>query len=163
MKARSLFHVVIASLLVLSTVSGRAENLGELLEQVGLGAIVGTWVDEDTQGENATVTYAWRIQNHALALSVKSQNGQSEALIGIDPASKEVLHVGIDEQGRLTKGKWSERDGLAVLDLVRIDGNGEELKLQLTHKIIDNKQLVIGMKNVATDEGGEFTLVRKPE
>ncbi len=37
------------------------------------------------------------------------------------------------------------------------------MKMKVTHKIVDNKELVVTMKNVETDQGGEITLVRKPE
>ena len=35
--------------------------------------------------------------------------------------------------------------------------------LKITHQIVDNKQLVVGLRNVEPDEGGEMTLVRKAE
>ena len=163
MKPHTLLLSLFATFALFSLAPARAQNLGELLEEVELGAIIGTWVDEDTKGEAVTVTYSWRIENHALALSVKSPNGNSEALIAVDPANGEILHLSVDDKGRMTKGKWSEEGGLAVLDIARVDADGETVELQITHKLVDNSDLVVGMTNADTGEGGEFTLVRKPE
>ena len=163
MKSHSLFLCLVCSIATLSLAPAHADNLGEMLEKIGLGAIIGTWVDADTKGEAITVTYSWRIENHALALSVKSPNGNSEALIGVDPKTGDAVHMSLDDRGGVSRGKWSEDDGVAILNIVRTSVDGEETKIRITHVIRDNKELVVGMKNVETDQGGNVTLVRKPE
>lgn len=151
------------SVMLLSSPATRGESLADLMEQVGLGALIGTWVDADTGGEMVTVTYSWKIKNHALALSVKSQNGNSEAMIALDPATEEVIHIGVDDEGRMSKGKWSSDNGLAVLEVARFSGAGADRKIRISHKIVGNKELVVGMTNASTGESGEFSLVRKAE
>lgn len=163
MKTTARFLCLLGALAACSFPALRAENLGDLLEQADLGALIGTWVDQDTKGESVTVTYAWRIRNHALGMSVKTPNRTSEALIGMNPKTGEVVHVSLDDQGGAGRGTWGEEDGLATLTLNVVNAEGEEMKMKVTHKIIDNKELVVTMKNVDTDQGGEITLVRKPE
>ena len=155
--------IILSSLLLCVTVSVRAENLGEILERAELGALVGTWVDEDSNGEAISLTYAWRIENYVLALSVKRPNNNSEAMIAVDPKTGEVVHVTANEKGGMGRGKWVEENGVATLNLKVANAEKEEMAFKITHRIVDNKQLVVGLKNVEADEGGEMILVRKAE
>jgi hypothetical protein len=140
-----------------------ADTLAEKLEEVGLGALIGTWVDPDSNGDQITVTYTWRVKDHALGMSVKTPNRTSEALIGLDPRTGEVIHTTHDDKGGSGQGKWAEENDVATLTLTVIDSEKKETNLKITHKIVDNKQLVVGMKRADNDEGGEITLVRKAE
>ena len=76
---------------LLSGTSSRAQNLGEILESGGLGALIGTWVDQDTNGQAISLTYTWRIKNRVLGLSIRMPGDNSEALIAVDPESGEVM------------------------------------------------------------------------
>jgi hypothetical protein len=163
MKTSTRLALILSSLLLCVTVSARAENLGEILERAELGALAGTWVDEDSNGEAISLTYTWRIENYVLALSVKRPNNNSEAMIAVDPKTGEVVHVTANEKGGMGRGKWAEENGVATLTLKFANLGKEEMTLKITHRIVDNKQLVVGLKNVETDEGGEMILVRKSE
>ena len=140
-----------------------ADTLAEKLEEVGLGALIGTWVDSDSNGDQITVTYTWRVKDHALGMSVKTPNRTSEALIGLDSKTGEVIHTTHDDKGGSGQGKWAEENDVATLTLTVIDSEKKETNLRITHKIVDNKQLVVGMKRADNEEGGEITLVRKAE
>ncbi|MFP6881700.1 MAG: hypothetical protein VCA34_12160 [Roseibacillus sp.] len=140
-----------------------ADTLAEKLEEVGLGALIGTWVDPDSNGDQITVTYTWRVKDHALGMSVKTPNRTSEALIGLDSKTGEVIHTTHDDKGGSGQGKWAEENDVATLTLTVIDSEKKETNLRITHKIVDNKQLVVGMKRADNEEGGEITLVRKAE
>ena len=161
MNPRTILTIAFALLTV--SFSARAENLAEILEQAELGALIGTWVDEDSNGEAISITYAWRVPSHALGMSVKTADRNTEALIAVDPKSGEVVHHSVDSKGGMGRGKWAEEDGVATLTLQLVNDEQEEMTLKITHAIIDNKKLVIGLKNADTDEGGEVTLVRKAE
>lgn len=164
MKLHSLLAAFCALFVLASSSSLHAETLAEHLEAAELGALIGTWVDEDSSGEAVTITYNWQIKDHALAMTVKTQNRTSFALIGIDPKSGDVVHTSIDNKGGAGAGKWAEEDGVATLTITVVDSEKKERTLKVTHKIVDeNKKLEIGMKNVENDEGGEVTLVRKAE
>ena len=161
MKTRSILLVALFS--IFSFTAAKAENLADILEASELGALLGTWVDEDSNGDAITVTYAWRLKGHALGMSVKTANRSSEALIAVDPKSGNVVHVSADDKGGIGHGTWGEEDGVATLTLKVVDAEKKERNLKITHKIIDNKKLVVGFKSADTDEGAEITLVRKAE
>ena len=163
MKFSIRLSLILLPMLLCTAFSARAETLGEILESAELGALIGTWVDQDSNGEAISLTYAWRIENHVLSLSVKRPSNNSEAMIAVDPRTGEVVHVTANEKGGMGRGKWAEEDGVATLTLTTVNADKEETTVKITHQIVDNKQLVVGLRNVETDEGGEMTLVRKAE
>ena len=163
MKFSIRLSLILLPMLLCAAFSARAETLGEILESAELGALIGTWVDQDSNGEAISLTYTWRIENHVLSLSVKRPSNNSEAMIAVDPRTGEVVHVTANEKGGMGRGKWAEEDGVATLTLTTVNADKEEMTVKITHQIVDNKQLVVGLRNVETDEGGKMTLVRKAE
>ena len=140
--------------------TARAEHLGKKLEAAGLAGIIGTWVDEGSGGEEVTLTYTWRVENHALSITVKAPDGETEALIGVDPASGEIKHVAFNSRGGFSLGQWVNQDDVPTLKVKTTNSDGDSRDIEVTHKIVDGK-LMVGMKNPETDEGGELTMVRK--
>lgn len=163
MKNTIFFLMVGLSLLLAPLHVSRAETLGEILESAELGALIGTWVDEDSNGGAISLTYSWRLENHVLGLSVKMPDNNSEAMIAVNPEDGEVVHVTANDKGGMGMGKWADENGVATLTLTTVNADSEETTVKITHQIVDNRKLVVGFKDVGTGEGGEMTLVRKSE
>lgn len=163
MKNTFFFLMVGLSLLLAPLHVARAETLGEILESAELGALIGTWVDEDSNGGAISLTYSWRLENHVLGLSVKMPDNNSEAMIAVNPEDGEVVHVTANDKGGMGMGQWADENGVATLTLTTVNADSEETTVKITHQIVDNRKLVVGFKDVGTGEGGEMTLVRKSE
>ena len=163
MKNTFFFLMVGLSLLLAPLHVSRAETLGEILESAELGALIGTWVDEDSNGGAISLTYSWRLENHVLGLSVKMPDNNSEAMIAVNPEDGEVVHVTANDKGGMGMGKWADENGVATLTLTTVNADSEETTVKITHQIVDNRKLVVVFKDVGTGEGGEMTLVRKSE
>ena len=163
MKNTFFFLMVGLSLLLAPLHVARAETLGEILESAELGALIGTWVDEDSNGGAISLAYSWRLENHVLGLSVKMPDNNSEAMIAVNPEDGEVVHVTANDKGGMGMGQWADENGVATLTLTTVNADSEETTVKITHQIVDNRKLVVGFKDVGTGEGGEMTLVRKSE
>ena len=163
MKNTFFFLMAGLSLLLAPLHVARAETLGEILESAELGALIGTWVDEDSNGGAISLTYNWRLENHVLGLSVKMPDNNSEAMIAVNPEDGEVVHVTANDKGGMGMGQWADENGVATLTLTTVNADSEETTVKITHQIVDNRKLVVGFKDVGTGEGGEMTLVRKSE
>ncbi|MDB4697408.1 hypothetical protein OAF29_11100, partial [Akkermansiaceae bacterium] len=78
----------IAALSASFTVSNlQAQTLGDVMKEAGIEKMLGTWVDADTNGENFKLSYKWKIKNHAVEVSLKTQENTSSALIVFDQES----------------------------------------------------------------------------
>jgi len=162
MKNSTLFALVLSAMFLISGASSRAENLAEILESAGLGTLIGTWVDQDTNGQAISLTYTWRIEDRVLGLSIKVPGDNSEGLIAVDPESGEVMHVSADENGGVGMGQWAEESGVATLTLKTVDSDKKEETVKVSHQI-ENGKLIVGLKNVTSGDEGKITLVRRSE
>jgi hypothetical protein len=154
--------VLAALLLATPSASRAADSLGAKMREARADRILGTWVDEDTGGEVVRVTYAWRIADHALAISFKSPHRESEALVGIDPKSGDVAHVAIDSEGGAAIGKWTGEGESAILELKRTAPDGSESTVRISQRFEGDDRLVVEMSS-ASGEGGSVVLVRKKD
>ena len=162
MKNSTFLALVLSSMFLLSGTSSRADNLAEILESGGLGTLIGTWVDQDTNGRALSLTYTWRINDRVLGLSIKTPGDDSESLIALDPESGEVMHVSADENGGVGMGQWAEENGVATLTLKTVDSDKTEETVKVTHQI-ENGKLIVGLNNVTTGDEGKIILVRRSE
>ena len=162
MKNSTILAFVLSTVFLISGTSSRAENLSEILESAGLGTLIGTWVDQDTNGQAISLTYTWRIKDRVLGLSIKMPGDNSEGLIAVDPESGEVIHVSADENGGVGRGQWAEESGVATLTLKTVDSDKTEETVKVSHQI-ENGKLIVGLKNVSTGDEGKIALVRRSE
>ena len=160
MKTLSKFLSLVALSVSFASSNLQADTLGDVMKAEGIDKMLGTWVDADTEGENFKISYRWKIKGHAVELGLKTQESTSTALIIFDQGSEEVLHIGANSKGALTRGKWSTHDGAAVLDLTQTNAGGEVVELKVTHKIVDKSTLTVGFEMKATGDTGEISLVR---
>lgn len=151
----------IAALSVSFTASNlQAQTLGDVMKEAGIEKMLGTWVDADTNGENFKLSYKWKIKDHAVELSLKTQESTSSALIVFDQESEQVLQMGVNSEGALGRGTWTAQDGSAVLDLTQTNADGQEVELTITHTIADKNSLTVGFEMQSTGDTGEISLVR---
>lgn len=153
-----------ASCILFIATGAHAQSLGAMMRETGFDRLIGTWGDQESNGERIKVTFAWRLKEHAVGVSAKMGERHSEALIGIDPRSGDVLHVGVDDNGGAISGKWSEEEGNAVLEIEMIQSDGEERAAKIVHKFVSADEIKVSMTNADNGEEASMTLVRlKPE
>jgi hypothetical protein len=104
-----------------------AETLKDKLGESGWDGIIGTWVDADTQGNSAKVSYAWKIEDRVIEVTSKMGEKESVALMGVNGKTGEVFHMGADSDGTSSLGKWEVEDsGDAVLGVLYTTADGQE-------------------------------------
>lgn len=109
--------------------------LGDMLRESGWDRLMGTWVDKETNGQRAKLTYAWAVPERVIELRVSGDN-PSVALIGIDAMDGDIFHVGGDSQGNTFRGTYSARDdGAAVLSLELHTASGDQVPLKLEQEL----------------------------
>jgi len=147
-------------LIALGAPAVSAESLGELLRGAGWDRIVGVWVDQETNGQNIRLAYAWKFADKLIELSVKTADNEATALIGVNGKTGEVYQVGADSKGTGSLGKWSAEDGDAVLDLGFVTEDGNEGRLKIRHHLQDADTMVV---TIDGDKPVAITLVRSAE
>ena len=104
-----------------------ADTLKDKLRDSGWDGIVGTWVDAETGGSTAKISYAWKIEDRVIEVTGKMGEKQSVALMGVNGKTGEVFHMGADGEGTSSIGKWEiSEGGDAVLGILYTTADGQE-------------------------------------
>lgn len=158
-KNRSWITALVATLTLMGLAPTRAETLGDLMKEAGLNRMIGRWVDAETKGERIKVNYLWKFKGAVIESSSEIGDRKSIGLIALNAETKEVYHVGADDQGGTSLGTWDLVDKSATLEVRFIRGNGEKGKLIIKHHLQDKDTLIL---TIEADEPVEITLVRVP-
>ena len=153
------FAALAAILFILGGVTSYAETLGDVLKESKWDGIIGTWVDPETKGQNAKVTYAWKVKDHAILVTGTSFGTNSVAIMGRNAKDGTVFHVGADSKGTSVLGKWEVKEGEAILGLGFVSGEGVEGVMQIRYTMKDKNTMVVSVEGV-TPEPIVYTMVK---
>ena len=142
------FVALMAILFMLCGVTSYAKTLGDVLKESKWGGIIGTWVDPETKGQNAKVTYAWKVKDHAILVTGASFGTTSMGMIGRNAKDGTVFHVGADSKGTSVLGKWDFRDGNAILGLGFVSGEGVEGAMQIRYTLKNENTVMVSIEGL---------------
>ena len=158
MKKTTVLTALAASLILGICTPTFAGDLGTELRKFGWNRIIGTWVDPETKGAKHKLTFAWQYQDKVIEIVNREGAKETTALMGRNPKSGEVFHVGADSEGGSSIGKWKIENGEVVLGLLFVTGAGEEGGLAIRHKLVDDNTMLV---TVVLPEAITFKLVRE--
>ena len=153
------FTALAVILFMLGGATSYAETLGDLLKESKWDGIIGTWVDPETKGQNAKVTYVWKVKDHAILVTGAAFGTNSVAIMGRNAKDGTVFQVGADSKGTSVLGKWEVKDGEAILGLGFTTGEGVEGVMQRRYTKKDDNTLVVSIEGL-TPEPIVYTLVK---
>ena len=153
------FAALAAILFMLGGVTSHAETLGDVLKESKWDGIIGTWVDPETKGQNAKVTYAWKVKDHAILVTGTSFGTNSVAIMGHSAKDGTVFHAGAGSKGTSVLGKWDFKDREAILGLGFVSGEGVEGVMQIRYTMKDKNTMVVSVEGV-TPEPIVYTMVK---
>jgi hypothetical protein len=120
----------------------KPKTLAEALRRSGWDRLVGTWVNEGSQGEGPKMTVKWKIKDRVVEMESIDPGRTSVSLISINAASGDIFQVGADSTGSSHLGTWKfQKTGDAVLNLGYTDGNGTQGEITLRYKLVDDDTL----------------------
>lgn len=136
------------------------KDLGDVLRKSGWDRIVGTWVDADTRGGEVKAVYAWKFENKVVEVTSTTRERETTALMALHPKTGDVVHVGADDQGGGSTGKWKIEDGDAVLEVKYVTADGDEGEVSFRHHFEGEDTLVVTIEG-ESGESYTVTLVRE--
>ncbi|MFN9719493.1 MAG: hypothetical protein ACK58L_12400 [Planctomycetota bacterium] len=122
-------------------------SLGRVLRHSKWDRLVGTWVDEATNGAGLTSTWSWKIRDRVLESVSREPDKQSVALIGLRPDNGEIFHHGADAVGSSFDGTWTfPAEGDAVLKVSFFGSNGDKGTINIRYQLVDDDHLTITLE-----------------
>ena len=153
------FAALAAILVMLGGVTSYAETLGDVLKESKWDGIIGTWVDPETKGQNAKSTYAWQLKDHAILATGSFFGTNSVAIMGRSAKDGTVFHVGADSKGASILGNWELKEGVAILKLGFVSGEGVEGAMQVRYTKKDENTLIVSVEGL-TPEPIVYSMVK---
>jgi len=153
------FTALAAILFMLGGATSHAKTLGDTLRESKWDRIIGTWVDPKTKGQNRKVTYAWKVEDHAILATGTAFGTNSVAIMGRNAKDGTLFHVGTDSKGTSGLGKWEVKDGEAILGLAFVTGEGVEGVMQRRYTKKDENTLVVSIEGI-TPKPIVYTLIK---
>ena len=145
------FAAMAAILFMLGGTTSYAETLGDLLRKSKWDAIIGTWVDPETKGQNRKSTYAWQLKDHAILASGSFYGTNSVAIMGRNAKDGNVFHAGTDNKGASILGNWELKEGVAILKLGFVSGEGVEGTMQVRYTKKDENTLNVSVEGLTPE------------
>ena len=143
------FTALAAILFMLGGATSYAKTLGDTLRESKWDGIIGTWVDPETKGQNAKVTYAWKVKDHAILVTGTAFGTNNVAIMGRNAKDGTVFHVGADDKGTSVLGKWEFKDGNAILELGFVTGEGVEGVMKIRYTKKDENTLIVSLEGLS--------------
>ena len=153
------FTTLIAILFMLGGATSHAKTLGDVLKESKWDGIIGTWVDPETKGRNAKSTYAWKVKDHAILATGSFYGTNSVAIMGRNAKDGTVFHAGTDNKGTSVLGKWELEEGVAILTLGFVTGEGVEGVMQVRYTMENESTVIVSVEGV-TPEPIVYTMVK---
>ena len=142
------FTTLAAILFMLCGVTSYAETLGDVLKESKWDGIIGTWVDPETKGQNAKVTYAWKVKEHAILVTSSMYGTNSVGIMGRNAKDGTVFHVGANSKGASVLGKWEFEGDEAILGLGFVSGEGVEGAMQIRYTMKDENTVAVSVEGL---------------
>ena len=136
-----------------------AETLGNVLKESKWDGIIGTWVDPETKGQNAKVTYVWKVKDHAILVTGAAFGTNSVAIMGRNAKDGTVFHIGADSKGTSVLGKWDFEGSEAILELGFVTGEGVEGVMKIRYTMKDKNAVVVSLEGL-TPEPIVYSMVK---
>ena len=153
------FTALAVILFMLGGATSYAETLGNVLKESKWDGIIGTWVDPETKGQNAKVTYVWKVKDHAILVTGAAFGTNSVAIMGRNAKDGTVFHAGTDNKGTSVLGKWELKEGVAILKLGFVTGEGVEGVMQVRYTMKNESTVIVSVEGV-TPEPIVYTMVK---
>jgi hypothetical protein len=135
-----------------------AATLGEITRAAGVEWLVGKWTSENG---NASFSYTWKLDEHALATTFKMGDHESEGMILVKPGTDKVIYGGADNKGGMAIGAWSEYNGNPTLIYTHTDAEGTVRKMAVEYLKTDDETLTVKVYGVGQDDQPDPTTGRE--
>ncbi len=130
--------------IILPSITSANDNLRDLLRKSKWDGIIGTWVDQASNGGVLETTYAWKIKDRVIEVVTKEAEKESVALIGVNAKTHDVFQMGATSDGSSSQGNWKFKDdGTAVLGMVFTAGDGSEGALEIRPYLEDKDSMTV--------------------
>ncbi len=131
----------IALLASFSPILSAGDQLGKVLGETGWDRLVGTWVDQETQGESTTTTFGWKYDGTVMVSETKMPQASTTTMMGHNAATDEIYVFSVSSTGGFSKGSCAFEKDKATFTITITDAEGEISEKVLNYELLDDDTL----------------------
>jgi len=146
--------VFVSMLAAMCSAAVGQESLKDVIEQEGLGWMVGEWIATDDSGQEVELSWKWAASGHAITSAFKMGEDSSIGLIYLDADEQVARQIRVDSRGRATKVTWEPKDGGAIAKTQFVDEYGQSTDLAYAFSKGDAGTMKVGAYGL---ENGELS------
>ena len=146
--------VLVVVLVAVGSVAVGQESLKDVVEQQGLGWMVGQWKATMDNGQDIVLTYRWAVEGHAVVTTFKMGESSTQGMIYLDADAQQVKQFSVDSRGQVTKGTWEVKEGAAISKTTMTDEYGQATDVGIAYSQGDATTMKVAVYGL---EGGELS------
>lgn len=124
------------------------ETLGDLVQESGCNWLIGKWAGETPDGQKYEIEYKWALKNHVISVHFKGFDIEYHAIMFYKADDEEVVQIGVDKNGRNSKGSWLAENGKAVWRFEYPGEYGEVTKMAFVYSSTDAQTMKTDLHGV---------------
>ena len=125
-----------------------ADTLADIVASNDGEWMIGNWASEDG---NLSISYTWKLDKHAIGVTFKMGDRESEGMIMVKPGTTDVVYASVDNKGSVTHGKWDAFHDHPGLFTTTTRADGTESKMVAEHIRTDDDTLTVNVYRVGDD------------
>ena len=123
-----------AAVLCIWTTGAMAQmKLSDLVSEGGFDWMIGRWEYETDGGDKLQIVYKWELDKHMISVYFKMPNYESRGMIYYKPVENEIVQIGVDNRGGLSKAIWDTDGERAISKGEHTEANGEIRRYGIAH------------------------------
>jgi len=147
----SVTRVLLAAAVCLSVwtyTAAAQETLGGLVQETGCNWLIDKWAGETDDGQKYEIEYKWALKDHVISVHFKGFNFEYHGIMFFDADKEEVVQIGVDNNGRTSKGTWTADYGEATMKSDGTNEYGEAYKMGFVYARTDAQTMKCNVHGV---------------
>jgi hypothetical protein len=131
------------------------ETLGDAVQQTGCNYLIGKWAGETPDGQKYEIEYKWALKDHVISVHFKGFDFEYHGIILFYSQDQQVVQIGVDNNGRTSKGTWLAEYGKATMKSESTGEYGEVSRMGFVYTNVDAQTMKCNLHGV--DEYGQLS------
>jgi len=132
---------VAVCLSVWTSTAAAQDTLGSLVQETGCNWLIGKWAGQTDEGQKYEIEYKWALKDHVISVHFKGFNFEYHGIMFFDADKEEVVQIGVDNNGRNSKGTWMADYGEATMRSEGANEYGEPYRMGFVYSRTDGQMM----------------------
>lgn len=163
-------HFVLIGMALVAMTAGSAvaqQTLADMVAEGGYDWLIGKWAATTDDGDVVRFEHKWALDRQVIQVDFQTPDFTYKGFVAYVPSREEIVQKGVDNQGGIYKGLWSQEYEAAALRIEHTEADGTVQKMDLVYRPGQDKAVEVAIYGVESDgwraSKPQITLQFKPD